>query len=71
MKQGTKVTNDLIFDSIVTLGADEYLFVGHSMYSTDYDSVTTDYKTYFFNNNVLSKGNKACASFDWLVPSEE
>lgn len=69
MTQGTKVTNDLIFDSPITLGDDEYLFVGCALYSTTYDYLPSGYRVYFYNGNVLQSSNKARCSFDWLVPS--
>lgn len=75
MTQGTKVTNDLIFDTPVTLAADEYLFIDQgevsSVYNTGWKNVPSGYAIYFYNNGSPQFGTKVCVSFDWLVPSEE
>lgn len=71
MTQGTKVTNDLIFNHPITLGVDEYLFVGCALYATSYNYLPSGHRVYFYNNSVLANGDKIWCSFDWLVPSEQ
>lgn len=71
MTQGTKVTNDLIFDSPITLGDDEYLFVDCALYTTTYDYLPSGYRSYFYNNGAPVSGDKRWCSFDWLVPAEQ
>jgi hypothetical protein len=70
MTQGVKVTNDLIFDSPVTLGADEYLFVRCPLYATSWNYLASGYKMYYYNNGNLSTSDKRWVSFDWLVPEQ-